>query len=92
MLATIYNVPPEQRLLQLRNMLDANGVPRPHILWFRGHELPAFLKMVGKEVYFRDGPIIPTELYKYNLDFNRFYVTTPWVPNWKGPAEKELRT
>lgn len=75
-------VTPGQRLFQLRSMLDANKVPRPHIMWFRGHELEPFLKTIGKLPYHRDGPIIADQIYKYNVDFHRFYPATPWVPKW----------
>lgn len=66
-----------ERFNQMRSMLEANEVPRPHILWLYGAALIAFLDSIGKQPFFRDGPILHDKLYRYNLDFGRFRQVEP---------------
>ena len=66
-----------QRFNQIRAMLEANDVPRPHILWMNGEALVPFLDSIGKQPFFKDGPIVHGKLYRYNLDFGRFREVEP---------------
>lgn len=75
-------VSPAEKLNQLRQLLDANGVTRPHTMWMNGEQLRALMGRIGKFPHHRDGPLKPTQHYKYNLEFNRFYEAEPWKPTW----------
>lgn len=66
-----------ERLAQARSLLDANDVPRPHILWIDGKGLLAFLTYIGREPYPKDGPIFHDQLYRYNIDTGRFRKVDP---------------
>ncbi len=66
-----------QRANQVRALLEANGVPRPHILWLSGEALGPFMESIGKVPFFKDGPIEHGKLYRYNLDFGRFREVEP---------------
>lgn len=80
--APTHNVSPGDLLHQMRQLLDANGVRRPHVMWLTGEYLVPLLKRIGKIAHYKDGPIKPQQLYKYNLDYNRFYEAEPWKPTW----------
>lgn len=75
-------VSPAEKLFQLRQCLDANGVPRPHILWLSGQALAVLMSTIGKTPHPKDGSLKPAQHYKYNLEFNRFYEAQPWRPTW----------
>lgn len=75
-------VSPLEKLNQLRQCLDANGVPRPHIIWLSGAQLAELLPRIGKIPFHKDGPIIHSQHYKYNLEYNRYYAAQPWRPTW----------
>ena len=68
-------------LNQFRELLNANNVPKPHILWLNGLGLLRVLKLLGREPWERDGPILHSEQYRYNLDTNRFRVALPPRPH-----------
>lgn len=75
-------VSPAEYLNQLRQLLDANRIPRPHIIWLNGEQLAALMPRIGKVPFPKDGPIVHTQHYRYNLEFNRFYAAQPWKPSW----------
>lgn len=75
-------ISPAEKLNQLRQLLDANHVPRPHIMWLNGEQLAGLMRSIGKIPFHKDPPIIYSQHYRYNLEFNRYYAAQPWKPSW----------
>lgn len=69
-----------ERLHQIKELFEQNEVPKPYIMWFDGRGLIDFLKSIGKTPVPKDGAIFHNQLYRYNLEINRFRKAEPWKP------------
>lgn len=69
-----------ERHWQVKALLTENDVPSPYIIWLQGRALSPFLSSIGKEPFFKDGRIIPDQLYRFNLETGRYKKAEPYDP------------
>lgn len=74
-----FNPAARERMGQLRALLEANGVPKPYIIFLQGKALRPFMESIGKEPFFKDGKIFADEIYRYNMDTGRYRKVEPRV-------------
>ena len=72
-----FNPAAREQLGQMRALLEANGVPKPYVIFMQGKALRPFIESIGKEIFHKDGRIIADELYRYNIDTGRYRRVEP---------------
>lgn len=70
---------------QFRQLLDANGVLKPHIIWLPGHALRALFDALGKKPFYKDGVLEAEKVYRFNLCTGRFREAEPFNPDKAKP-------
>lgn len=64
-------------LRQFKDLLGENQVPKPFIIWLHGNALISLFARIGKEPFHRDGAIVHSQLYRFNLDTGRYLKANP---------------
>src|SRR5438105_3275194 len=67
----------QARVGQIRALLLANDIPRPHIIYIEGRCLIPFMESIERKSFPKDGTIFHEQLYRFNLDTGRFRKVEP---------------
>lgn len=73
----LFNPAARERMGQFRALMEANGVPKPYIIFIQGKALKSFMESIGKDAFHKDGKIYHEDLYRLNIDTGRYRKVEP---------------